>query len=395
MQLPYIYRTRILILICSLLFLFLPWEAWAEPPKSDSDPHQEVASQCFPSAKECAACHVTIYEEWRGSAHAYASISPMFHKFEQVINDLSQGTIGTFCVRCHSSVGTTLGKSRESAISIPPERGYGKDCKAPEEFHNITMEGITCVTCHRVNEEYGKVNGERRIVEGNIHQPVYGSIGGDGVAEVVANKEAYNVKCSPDEQGRGKNMHCGANKFDQLSKPEFCVSCHQVDVHPGIKLEVVWEQYRASPAAEQGITCQDCHMGKVPGKAEGYEIRSIAKIKKPFGKKRKHANHNFYGPGYSIAHPGIFPHPANGEENTFSLKKWLEFDYRSEWGKEDFEEKVDEGEIEVTFPEEWEDPDDRITAREIVTANLEKLEEVRKLKLQLMEGGSHLSGPFF
>src|ERR1035438_10454122 len=46
----------------------------------------------YPSATSCRPCHGQVYDEWRLSAHAYAAISPMFHKFEQKINDLSQGT---------------------------------------------------------------------------------------------------------------------------------------------------------------------------------------------------------------------------------------------------------------------------------------------------------------
>ena len=37
----------------------------------------------YPTAAQCGACHKQIYEEWSSSQHAYASISPMFHKFEQ------------------------------------------------------------------------------------------------------------------------------------------------------------------------------------------------------------------------------------------------------------------------------------------------------------------------
>ncbi len=35
------------------------------------------------TAAKCGECHKQIYEEWSSSQHAYASISPMFHKFEQ------------------------------------------------------------------------------------------------------------------------------------------------------------------------------------------------------------------------------------------------------------------------------------------------------------------------
>lgn len=57
----------------------------------DTDPHAKVFSDnAYPSAKQCASCHQQIYNEWASSNHAYASISPMFHKFDQTINDLSQ-----------------------------------------------------------------------------------------------------------------------------------------------------------------------------------------------------------------------------------------------------------------------------------------------------------------
>ncbi len=76
--------------------------------KSDSK-HPKGAllpEKLFPTAAVCGTCHTQIYKEWASSNHAYASISPMFHKFEQKINDIASGTIGSFCVRCHQSVGT-------------------------------------------------------------------------------------------------------------------------------------------------------------------------------------------------------------------------------------------------------------------------------------------------
>ena len=87
--------------------------------------------------------------------------------------------------------------------------------------------------------------------------------------EVLADKKKYRLATTSKE--RGQKVHAGVYKFEQLGKSEFCVSCHQVAVNLGIKLEVVWDQYRASPAFENGVTCQDCHMGKVPGVAAGYE----------------------------------------------------------------------------------------------------------------------------
>ena len=73
------------------------------------DPHLEVFSRtAFPSAQECATCHQQIYDEWAMSSHSYASISPMFHRFEDTINKLTSGTVGYFCLRCHAPVALSL-----------------------------------------------------------------------------------------------------------------------------------------------------------------------------------------------------------------------------------------------------------------------------------------------
>jgi len=363
--------------------MLLPHAVPAQPepaPVPGEDPHAAIfAESSYPSASVCASCHQRIYDEWSASNHAYASISPMFHKFEQKINDLSQGTIGDFCVRCHASVGTTIGEPRE----LPLWRRA-----------KVSREGVTCVACHRVSEQYGRVSGQRRIEPGDVHEPVYGGIGGAGVAKAIAEKDHYKVKPSPDDPGPGMPIHSAGIAFEQLGTSEFCLSCHQVAVHPGIKLEVVWDQYRDSPAFRDGVTCQDCHMGREPGRPSGYDVGPAAEVGgKVVEPERRHANHSFYGPGYPIAHPGIFPLGKRNEE--FPIEAWLEFDWRAGWGTPEFEDRVYAGEVEVAFPPAWQDGFDRETAREIVEDNLKRLERKREDRRRVMENGSHLDGPFF
>lgn len=344
------------------------------------DPHLELyAENAYPSARECATCHEDIYHEWSMSAHAYATVSPMFHKFEQRLNDLSQGTVGYFCVRCHSPVATSLCESRAEPIWNMPE---------------VAREGITCVACHRVQYIYGKSNGERRIETGNIFAPVLGGIGGEGIAEVIQRKDEFKVKTSPDEQGPGQDMHVTGIYFEPLTKSEFCTPCHQVAVYPGIKLEVVWEQYRASPACKKGIQCQDCHMGRVPGLPLGYNCGPVAKVAgKTVNDNRKRSNHVFYGPNYSIAHPGIFPFHLKA--NRWTMQDWLAFDWRAGWGTDAFEKQVKAGQLKPCFPPVWAEADDRYDAREIIEENIKKLNLKRDLRVQVMENGSHVEGPFF
>ncbi|MGB1110512.1 MAG: cytochrome C, partial [Gammaproteobacteria bacterium] len=232
----------------------------------------------------------------------------------------------------------------------------------------------------------------RAIQPGEIYAPVYGGFEGDTVDEVVENAAKYKVAVN--DKSRGTKIHTKAIKFEQIKSSEFCVSCHQVAVNLGIKLEVVWDQYRNSPAHAEGVQCQECHMGKVPGVAAGYEKGPAAIVAgKEINPDRDHHNHAFYGPGYPIAHPGIFPHHPDAAE--IEMEDWLKFDYRAGWGSEEFEEKLEEGKIKVEFPEAWEDSGDREEAWEIIEANLEKIEEKRELRKQVMENGSRIDGPFF
>jgi hypothetical protein len=44
----------------------------------------------------------------------------------------------------------------------------------------------------------------------------------------------------------------------------------------------------------------------------------------------------FFGPGYPIAHPGIFP--FNQRALKWSIQDWLKFNYRAAWGMVAWEE---------------------------------------------------------
>ena len=135
----------------------------------------------YPTAAQCGECHKQIYDEWSSSQHAYASISPMFHAFEQKFQELTKGTVGTFCVRCHQQVGTQLGENREKPLWA---------------MSQISREGVSCITCHRVKEQYNKVNGERRVEPGKIFEPISGTGEKSVIKDIIADKETYSVKTS-------------------------------------------------------------------------------------------------------------------------------------------------------------------------------------------------------
>src|SRR5436853_63671 len=79
-----------------------------------------------------------------------------------------------------------------------------------------------------------------------------------GLLNVISNAERYKILVSPDQPEKPGylKIHQTAIQSDIIQKSQMCAPCHQVAVHAGIKLETVWEEWRASPAAKLGITCQ-------------------------------------------------------------------------------------------------------------------------------------------
>lgn len=354
---------------------------WTTAAAQEEEPHEALfAESRYPSATTCAACHPKQYREWSVSQHSYAQLSPIYLAFQNTLNAQLSGTMGDFCMRCHNQVGMNLG---EPTMISNLER------------HPTSREGITCVVCHRVNKAYNKISGRIALVEGDLLQPVYGPTGNRELERVLANPDQYRVVTDPEEPGR--KIHTKVELFTPISTSTFCGSCHDVTLFNGFRLEEAFSEYRLSPAAARGVTCQDCHMGQVQGIPSGYEYGPAAVIGDVLTQPRKLTNHLFAGPDYSVIHPGIFPHNTEAQEMA-TLEEWLQFDYRASWGEEDWEDEIeaclddlgDDCPMKADFPEIWEDRFDREDAREIIEINLERLAYSREKRLELLRNGYHL-----
>ena len=323
----------------------------------------------YPAAATCGICHPKHYKEWSVSQHAYAQISPIYLSLNNKINELSNGSNGDFCLRCHSPVGANLGESTfESNL----------------DRHPTSREGITCVVCHRINKAYNKVSGRLALVEGGLTAPVFGPEGNSGVKDVLDKPEKFRVVT--DEKEPGRKIHNKAEVFAPIKSSTFCGSCHDVTLFNGFRLEEAFSEYRMSPAAAKGITCQDCHMGKIEGKASGYAEGPAAVIGDVPTKTRKLTRHLFSGPDYPIVHPGIFPHNQKAAEFK-TMREWLQFKHKEGWGTDKFEDAVPAG---YKFPKTWQSVDDRYDAREILKEQFELLEFAKRARLEVLRNGYKL-----
>lgn len=100
-----------------------------------------------PSAKDCGKCHVEVYEEWHGSAHARAWTSP---RFRETTADYSIGG----CLPCHAPLSIFTG-GRPPAL-----RGTRRE------------EGVTCITCHL---EQGLITGPMKVAPMTPHATAGGN----------------------------------------------------------------------------------------------------------------------------------------------------------------------------------------------------------------------------
>ena len=323
----------------------------------------------FPSAATCGTCHPKHYKEWSVSSHSYSQLSPVYVSLSSKINELTSGTNGDFCFRCHSPIGANLG---ESAFMSNLDR------------HPASREGITCVVCHRLNKDYNKRSGRLALVEGGLLQPVFGPKGNEEMARVLDNTDVYKVVT--EEGVLGRKIHKEVKQFASISQPVFCATCHDVTLFNGFRLEEAFSEYRTSPAAKRGTTCQDCHMGKEPGKDSGYDVGPAAIVGGKPTKDRKVTSHFFAGPDYSVIHPGIFPHNAEAQEMA-TMAEWLTFDHKANWGTDEFEDKVTD---DMKFPPRWESVDDRYDAREVLNQQFEHLKFARELRMKVLRNGYHL-----
>jgi nitrate/TMAO reductase-like tetraheme cytochrome c subunit len=352
------------------------------------DAHEKLfVTNRFPSATQCGQCHPTQYRQWSVSQHAYAQVSPIFNSMQAKITKGTNGTNGDFCVRCHTQVGMNLGEATfMSNVDRSP----------------TSREGITCIICHRVPDTYGKISGRFRITEGPISDHVRGPTGNN--AEL--NRVIAQGGLQTDPKKTGRQVHAQTEKFFRMTTSAFCGSCHDVTLLNGFRLEEAFSEYKHSPAALRGLQCQDCHMGKEPGRAladksdpdfdrKNFAFGPAAKVGSMETKPRMLTNHMFVGPDYSVVSPAIFPLNIKAireesEKNDpkarglATIRDWMLFDWKAGWGTDAFENNVP---ANYQFPARWASSDDRYDGRAIIDDNLKLLAQVRQARLKLLRNG--------
>ena len=180
----------------------------------------------FESAEQCAGCHPTYYAEWQLSRHGRAMRDPVFRAMVELRQDDLDASEDQFCAQCHSAICTR-----------------GGECVSGFDFAElspISLEGVTCVSCHRVSAVERDYNsGHLLDPEGPLRGPL------------------------SDPQANAFHDSEYAEHFDDSV---FCGGCHDVIETSGLNLERPYAEWLESPAAPDQ-NCQSCHMPTYSGQA--------------------------------------------------------------------------------------------------------------------------------
>lgn len=195
-----------------------------------------LALENFPISAECGTCHVDHFNQWRTSMHAYAMTDPVYRAMVKVRQDDFDGLQDRFCLQCHSQVGTRGG-------DIVPNFSF-------EDLAPVTLEGVTCASCHKISS-MARLNNAGHVIDedGPIRGPIEDPI------EAGFHQSEYSPL------------------FEQA---EFCAGCHDVIEVSGLNLERPYEEWSESPGRLEGQTCQTCHMPAYEGSAApGAPVRTL------------------------------------------------------------------------------------------------------------------------
>ncbi len=196
-------------------------------------PSGDSRKNTFSPPEECGKCHPQHYREWRSSAHAYATVDPIFQACLRNGQKVTGGRVGKLCLGCHAPLGVETGELRAGLDGL---KGASAVAKA----------GVSCEVCHRLEVDHGREHvgnasfrlrdAREKVVLGRLVDPV----------STPAHKSV---------------------KSEGLGESEFCGSCHDVIQH-GRPLEKSFAEWSESIYRTQRRTrCQDCHMVRYSGQA--------------------------------------------------------------------------------------------------------------------------------
>ena len=196
---------------------------WADPMQPQGNPPASYSPlEASLDPKACGTCHAQQWNDWKTSLHSRTIGPGILWQFLM----MTQSGADT-CMRCHAPLA-------EQKALVARERGWKNAPAAPPPAYvpaDLDRDGLVCAACHvRRHARFGP-------------PPRAGQ---------------------PAAAGAGRLPHGGFSAQPAFEDSRFCATCHQFAADgarlDGKLLENTFEEWRSSPAAARGESCQSCHM---------------------------------------------------------------------------------------------------------------------------------------
>jgi len=212
-----------------------------------------------PAVLTCGFCKPDVTAIWLQNAHAGAGTNPRFFSMYNGTDttgtlrvapgylDDFPGTAGV-CATCHAP---------GAAIDAP----YTTDMNA---LSGADLFGVHCDFCHKTAAAYLDpatqlpYDNAPGVLSMDVRRPFHDR---DHVELFFGTFDDDNV---PEED----------TKLPLISESAFCAACHQFSFW-GTPIYESYSEWLASPYAEMGVTCQDCHM-PAPSILDGATLTRVA-----------------------------------------------------------------------------------------------------------------------
>lgn len=180
----------------------------------------------------CAGCHPRQYKGWSTSMHSISFKDPVFQAEWALAHKATDGKTLNHCGGCHTPIGIATG-----TVKFDPSLGKHGGFTAPP----IAEKGVSCDVCHTISGTTA----------------VHTSTGDPGNASFIMSPGRVKRATLKD----AKSPFHDTEYSELHSQASFCANCHNI-FHPDNRFPVehTYDEWKASPYAQKGIQCQDCHM---------------------------------------------------------------------------------------------------------------------------------------
>ncbi len=199
------------------------WTIPVAPQKAPPKSYSLQESSLDPAS--CGICHKQQYKDWRSTLHSKSMGPGVIGQLVDTVKK-NPGFVDS-CQECHSPL------SEQYILKADEDGNYQKN---PVYDKSLSHTGLNCAACHvRAHRRYSSPKKGREVSQPSFMPKKY-------------------------------HIHGGVIRKKWFKESRFCARCHQFKENGrsvnGKLIENTYKEWKASPWAEKGVNCQDCHMPK-------------------------------------------------------------------------------------------------------------------------------------